>query len=242
MSKRVPPPIATLQPPVWAGSAPASETAVVDRHVPGVASPAPARAPPRRRARRQARPGRARRRREAAAAILERPRFRRAWAAIEYTETFLVAERVGDGEAHHDPTLCYLCDPTATLGLALPRAVAYATAALFQIENGEHADAEFFADWDEFRRERGRPRRTDRRGRRRRRRRATICWPFSRGSSTAVCFDYALPHVRQWQATELGRTDVDRLVADLTIEAERYWLADGSLGKTRKNGFNSTRL
>jgi hypothetical protein len=241
MSKRVPPPIATLQPPVWAGSAPASDTAVLidtfqawrRQHLRALRLGDEL-------AVKRARAGLGDAR-DAAAAILERPRFRRAWAAIEYTETFLVAERVGDGEAHHDPTLCYLCDPTATLGLALPRAVAYATAALFQIENGEHADAEFFADWDEFRRERGvrvvpiaevpaSPEARDDLL-------AFLAWELD-----GVCFDYALPHVRQWQATELGRTDVDRLVADLTIEAERYWLADGSLGKTRKNGFNSTRL
>src|SRR6185295_177997 len=75
--------------------------------------------------------------RAAAAEILERPRFRRAWESIEYTEAFLIEERTSDAEAHHDPTLCYLCDPAATLGLSLPRAVAYATASLFQVENGE---------------------------------------------------------------------------------------------------------
>ena len=51
-------------------------------------------------------------------------------------------------------------------------------------------------------------------------------------------FDDPLPHVRQWQATELGQTEVDRLIADLTVEAEPYWLA----GNTCKNGFSSTRL
>jgi hypothetical protein len=175
------------------------------------------------------------------APILERPRFRRAWAAIEYTETFLVEEWVGNDDAHHDPTLCYLCDPAATLGLSLPRAVAYATASLFQVENGEHADAEFFADWDEFRRERGvrvvPPAEVAASPEARDDLRAFLAWELD-----GVCFDYPLPHVRQWQANELGKTEVDRLVADLTLEAERYWLAGDSLGKTRKNGFSSTRL
>lgn len=175
--------------------------------------------------------------REAAVVILERPRFRRAWAAIEYTEAFLIGERIGGHEAHHDPTLCYLCDPTATLGLSLPRAVAYATAALFQIENGEHVDEEFYADWDEFRRERGvrvvpiaevaaSPEARD------------DLQDFLAWELDGICFDYALPHLRQWQLDEFGRPEVDRLIADLTLEAERYWLA----GKTCKKGFSSTRL
>ena len=179
--------------------------------------------------------------RDAAASWLERPRVRRAWAAIEYTEAFLVAERTRDADAHHDPTLCYLCDPGATLGLSLPRAVAYATAALFQVENGDAADAEFVADWHEFRRGRGvraipiaevaasAEARDDLR--------AFLAWELD-----GVAFDYPLPHVRQWQATALGRAEVDRLIADLTVEAERYWLAPGAFGKTRKNGFSSTRL
>ena len=241
MSKRIPAPIATLQPPVWAGAAPAGEVAALVggfqawrrqwlralRLGDEVAT-------------RRARAGLGAAR-ELAAAILERPRFRRAWAAIEYTEAFLIEERVSDEEAHHDPTLCYLCDPTATLGLSLPRAVAYATASLFQIENGEHADEEFYADWDEFRRERGvrvfpvaevaaSPEARDDLL-------AFLAWELD-----GVCFDYPLPHVRQWQANELGRAEVDRLISDLTVEAERYWLAGGFSGKTRKNGFSSTRL
>jgi len=241
MSKRIPAPIATLQPPVWAGAAPAGEVAALVggfqawrrqwlralRLGDEVAT-------------RRARAGLAAAR-VLAAAILERPRFRRAWAAIEYTEAFLIEERVSDEEAHHDPTLCYLCDPTATLGLSLPRAVAYATASLFQIENGEHADDEFYADWDEFRRERGvrvfpvaevaaSPEARDDLL-------AFLAWELD-----GVCFDYPLPHVRQWQANELGRAEVDRLISDLTVEAERYWLAGGFSGKTRKNGFSSTRL
>lgn len=237
MSKRARPPIATLQPPVWAGSAPASETAtLIDAFQAW-----------RRQWLRAVRLGdeiatkRARaglgEAREAAAPLLERPRVRRAWEAIEYTEAFLVEERVTDEEAHHDPTLCYLCDPAATLGLSLPRAVAYATASLFQIENGEQADEDFYADWDEFRRERGvkvvpadevaaSPEAHDDLI-------AFLAWELD-----GVCLDYPIPHVRQWQSNEIGRAEVDRLIGDLTIEAERYWLA----GNTCKNGFSSTRL
>jgi hypothetical protein len=241
MKKRSPAPIATLQPPVWAGATPAGEAA---RRIGAFQAW-------RRQWLRAVRLGdeiAAKRAkvalgdaREDAAALLDRPRFRRAWAAIEYTEAFLIEERVSDDEAHHDPTLCYLCDPTATLGLSLPRAVAYATASLFQIENGEHADADFYADWDEFRRGRGvrvfpvseiaaSPEARDDLL-------AFLAWELD-----GVCFDYPLPHVRQWQANELTRTEVDRLIGDLTVEAERYWLADGSSGKTRKNGLSSTRL
>ena len=238
MSRPVPP-IATLQPPVWAGAAPAGETAAV------VAAFQAWRRQWLRAVRlgdelaaKRAKLGLAEAR-AAAAPVLERPRLRRAWAAIEYTEAFLVAERVAtdDGEKHHDPTLCYLCDPTATLGLSLPRAVAYATASLFQIENGEYADEGFFADWDEFRRGRG----------------VKVVPPADLASSPearddllaflaweldGVCFDYALPHVRAWQASGLDQTEVTRLVADLSVEAERYWLA----GNTLRNGFSSTRL
>jgi len=237
MSKRSPAPIATLQPPVWAGAAPAGEAALTLGAFQAW----------RRQWLRAVRLGdevatkRARAglvgAREAAATILERPRFRRAWEAIEYTEAFLIEERASDVEAHHDPKLCYLCDPAATLGLSLPRAVAYATAALFQIENGEYVDEEFYADWDEFRRERGvrvvplaevaasLEARDDLL--------AFLAWELD-----GICLDYPLPHVRQWQANELGRPEVDRLIADLTVEAERYWLA----GKICKNGFSSTRL
>jgi hypothetical protein len=241
MNKRTPPPIATLQPPVWAGSAPPSPTAaLIDAFQAWRRQYLRARRLGDELAIKRARAGLGGAR-EAVATILERPRFRRAWEAIEYTEAFLVEERVADGEAHHDPTLCYLCDPVATLGLALPRAVAYATASIFQIENGEHADPEFFADWDEFRRGRGvrvvpidqiaaSPEAHDDLL-------AFLAWELD-----GVCCDYPLPHVRQWQASELDRPGVDRLIADLTIEAERYWLAGSSVGKTRKNGFNSTRL
>jgi hypothetical protein len=175
--------------------------------------------------------------RAAAAPLLDRPRLRRAWAAIEYTEAFLIEERVAEESAHHDPTLCYLCDPAATLGLSLPRAVAYATASLFQVENGEHVDEEFFADWDEFRRERGvrvvpvaeiaasAEARDDLL--------AFLAWELD-----GVCSDYPLPHVQQWQPGALGQADVDDLIADLTREADRYWL----VGNTCKNGFSSTRL
>ena len=237
MSKRPPPPVATLQPPVWAGSAPASETAaLIDtfqawrrQHLRALRLGDEI-------ATKRARAGLGAAR-EAALAILERPRLRRAWAAIEYTEAFLVEERMTDEEAHHDPTLCYLCDPTATLGLSLPRAVAYATASLFQIENGEQADEEFFADWDEFRRERGvrvvpvqeigdSPEAHDDLL-------AFLAWELD-----GVCCEYPVPHVQQWQANAIDRAEVDRLIADLTIEAERYWLA----GNTCKNGFSSTRL
>ena len=237
MSRRAPAPIATLQPPVWAGAAPAGEAAMLVgafqawrrqwlRAVRLGDEVATKRA--------RAGLGEAR---AAAAPILERPRFRRAWASIEYTEAFLIEERVTDEEAHHDPTLCYLCDPTATLGLSLPRAVAYATASLFQIENGEQVDEEFYADWDEFRRGRGvrvvpvaeiadsAEARDDLL--------AFLAWELD-----GVCFDYPLPHVRQWRSNELGRPEVDRLIADLTVEAERYWLA----GNTCRNGFSSTRL
>ncbi len=237
MTTRVPASIVALQPPVWAGAAPAGDTALrlnafqawrrqwlrAVRLGDEVSA---------RRAR--AALGTAR---TAAAAILERPRFRRAWAAIEYTEAFLVEERFGAVDRHHDPTLCYLCDPSATLGLSLQRAIAYATASLFQIENGDGIDDDFFADWDEFRRGRGvrvvsraevadsREARDDLL--------AFIAWELD-----GLCFDYPLPHVRQWQSSELGRSDVDRLIADLTVEAERYWLA----GNTFRNGFSSTRL
>ena len=237
MSKTPPAPIATLQPPVWAGSAPASETAALIDAFQGW----------RRQYLRALRLGdevaakRARAglgaARDAALEILERPRLRRAWASIEYTETFLVEERMSETETHHDPTLCYLCDPAATLGLSLPRAIGYATASLFQIENGDEADEEFFADWDEMRRERGvrvvpiadvasSPEAYDDLI-------AFLAWELE-----GICCDYALPHVQQWQAQALEQVDVDRLVADLTIEAKRYWLA----GNTFKNGFNSTRL
>lgn len=230
-------PIATLQPPVWAGSAPASETAALIDAFQGW----------RRQYLRAVRLGdeiatkRARAglgdAREAAAEILDRPRLRRAWESIEYTEAFLVEEHVSKAETHHDPTLCYLCDPAATLGLSLPRAVGYATASFFQIENGDHADEEFFADWDEMRRERGvrvvpiaevpdSPEAYDDLI-------AFLAWEIE-----GVCCDYALPHVQQWQAQALEQIDVDRLVADLTIEAQRYWLA----GNTFTNGFSSTRL
>ena len=53
-----------------------------------------------------------------------------------------------------------------------------------------------------------------------------------------VCCEYPVPHVQQWQPNAIDRAEVDRLITDLTIEAERYWLA----GKTCKNGFSSTRL
>jgi hypothetical protein len=235
-------PIATLQPPVWAGAASA-------RDGDADAGPLAVFQAWRRQYLRAVRLGdevSAKRAkvgladaRDTAARALARPRLRRAWAAIEYTEAFLVAERVAadDGEQHHDPTLCYLCDPTATLGLSLPRAVGYATAALFQIENGEHADEEFFADWDEFRRGRGvkvvpatevasSPEARDDLL-------AFLAWELD-----GVCFDYPLPHVRAWQASGLDQAEVTRLVADLTVEAERYWLA----GNTLRNGFSSTRL
>lgn len=237
MTKRRAAPIATLQPPVWAGAAPAGETALTLNAFQAW----------RRQYLRAVRLGdevaakRARvglgTARTAAAAILERPRFRRAWAAIEYTENFLVEERFAAAKPHHDPTLCYLCDPTATLGLSLPRAVAYATAALFQIENGEQADEDFYADWDEFRRGRGvrvvPPDEVAASPEARDDLLAFLAWELD-----GVCFDYALPHVREWQASELSRTEVDRLIADLTVEAERYWLA----GNTLRNGFSSTRL
>ncbi len=234
-------PIATLQPPVWAGAVPADDAT----------APLAMFQAWRRQYLRAVRVGdelamkRARaglgEARAVAAPLLERPRVRRAWAAIEYTEAFLVAERTRGAEAHHDPTLCYLCDPGATLGLSLPRAVAYATAALFQVENGDEVDAEFFADWDEFRRGRGvrpvaiadvaaSPEAHDDL-------RAFLAWELD-----GVAFDYPLPHVRQWQGNAFGRAEVDRLIADLTAEAERYWLAPGAFGKTRRNGFSSTRL
>ncbi|MEO6029686.1 MAG: hypothetical protein ABIR79_22695 [Candidatus Binatia bacterium] len=237
MSRRPPAPIATLQPPVWAGAAPDGDAAAVVGTFQAW----------RRQWLRAVRLGdeiatkRARVElgdaRLAATTILERPRFRRAWEAIEYTEAFLIDERVSEAETHHDPTLCYLCDPAATLGLSLPRAVAYATASLFQIENGEQADEDFYADWDEFRRGRGvrvvplneiaaSPEARDDLL-------AFLAWELD-----GVCFDYPLPHVREWRSDELGRAEVDRLIADLTVEAERYWLA----GKTCKNGFSSTRL
>lgn len=240
MSRPPLPPIATLQPPVWAGA-----TATGDAGVRIGAFQAW-----RRQWLRALRVGdelaikRARaafgEARAAAAALLDRPRFRRAWAAIEYTEAFLIEERMSDAEAHHDPTLCYLCDPTATLGLSLPRAVGYATASLFQVENGEQADDEFYADWDEFRRGRGvravpiaeidaSPEARDDLL-------AFLAWELD-----GVCFDYPLPHVRQWQRQELARAEVDRVIADLTVEAERYWLV-GACGKTRKKGLSSTRL
>ena len=53
-----------------------------------------------------------------------------------------------------------------------------------------------------------------------------------------VCCEYPVPHVQQWQANTIDRAEVDRLIADLTIEAERYGLA----GNTFKNGCSSTRL
>lgn len=241
MSKRAAAPIATLQPPVWAGATPGGDVAARIGTFQAW----------RRQWLRAVRVGdelaikRSRaalgEARASAAAILERPRFRRAWAAIEYTETFLVEERVTDEDVHHDPTLCYLCDPAATLGLSLPRAVAYATASLFQIENGERVDADFYADWDEFRRGRGvrvvpvadianSPEARD------------DLLEFLAWELDGVCFDYPLPHVRQWRQNELGRAEVDRLIADLTVEAERYWLAEGVSGKTRKKGLSSTRL
>jgi hypothetical protein len=241
MSNRELAPIATLQPPVWAGAAPSGDAAVrigtfqawrrqylralrlgdelaIKRARAGLAD---------------ARAG--------ASAFLERPRFRRAWESIEYTEAFLIEEHVSEEEAHHDPTLCYLCDPSATLGLALPRAVAYATASLFQIENGDRVDDEFYADWDELRRERGvravpiaevaaSPEARDDLL-------AFLAWQLD-----GVCFDYPLPHVRQWQNNELNKTEVDRLIGDLTVEAERYWLTGAVAGKTRKKGLSSTRL
>ncbi len=230
-------PVATLQPPVWASSAPASETAAVLGDFQAW----------RRQYLRALRLGdeiaakRARvglgAARTAAAGILERPRFRRAWESIEYTEAFLVEEWLSDEPTHHDPTLCYLCDPAATLGLSLPRAVGYATASLFQIENGDQVDDEFFADWDEMRRARGvrvvaiadvasSPEAYDDLL-------AFLAWELE-----GVCCDYALPHVRQWHAQALDHVDVDRLIADLTIEATRYWLS----GNTLRNGFSSTRL
>ena len=237
MSKTPSAPIASLQPPVWAGSAPASETAaLIDAFQEWRRQYLRALRLGDEVATKRARAGLGAAR-EAAAEILERPRFRRAWESIEYTEAFLVEERVSEAEAHHDPTLCYLCDPTATLGLSLPRAVAYATASLFQIENGEQVDEEFYADWDEFRRGRGvrvvpvaeiadsAEARDDLL--------AFLAWELD-----GVCFDYPLPHVRQWRSNELGRPEVDRLIADLTVEAERYWLA----GNTCRNGFSSTRL
>jgi hypothetical protein len=240
MSKTPLTPIATLQPPVWAGATPSGD--VAERIGTFQAW--------RRQLLRATRVGdelaikRSRaglgEARAAAAAILERPRFRRAWQAVEYTETFLIEERATDEAPHHDPTLCYLCDPAATLGLSLPRAVAYATASLFQVENGERIDDDFYADWDEFRRGRGvrvvpkaevpsSPEARDDLL-------AFLAWELD-----GVCLDYPLPHVRQWQQAEPARPEVDRLIADLTVEAQRYWLADAS-GKTRKKGFSSTRL
>jgi len=237
MSRRPLAPIATLQPPVWAGSAPASETAALldafqawrRQHLRALRLGDELAA---KRARAGLGDARA-----AAAEILGRPRFRRAWAAIEYTEAFLIEERTSEDEAHHDPTLCYLCDSGATLGLSLPRAVGYATASFFQIENGDQADEDFFADWDEMRRARGArvvpiadvsasPEAVDDLL-------AFLAWELE-----GVCCDYALPHVRRWQASALEQLDLDRLIADLTIEARRYWLA----GNTLRNGFSSTRL
>ena len=233
-------PIATLQPPVWAGAAPSGD----------VAARIGACQAWRRQWLRAVRVGdelaikRARaalgEARIAAADVLERPRFRRAWESIEYTEGFLLEERETDEDPHHDPTLCYLCDPGATLGLSLPRAIAYATASIFQVENGERVDDEFFADWDEFRRGRGvrvvPPAEIAASPEARDDLLAFLAWELD-----GVCFDYPLPHVRQWQQTELSRTEVDRLIADLVVEAERYWLA-GVSGKTRRKGFSSTRL
>lgn len=233
-------PIATLQPPVWAGAAPDGDAA--ERLGAFQAW--------RRQWLRAVRVGdelaikRARAAlgdaRAAAADILDRPRFRRAWRAIEYTEAFLLEERTSDDDPHHDPTLCYLCDPGATLGLSLPRAIAYATASMFQVENGDRVDDEFFADWDEFRRGRGirvvPPSEVESSPEARDDLLAFLAWELD-----GVCFDYPLPHVRQWQHAELGRVEIDRLIADLVVEAERYWLADVS-GKTRRKGFSSTRL
>jgi hypothetical protein len=233
-------PIATLQPPVWAGATPGGD----------VAARIGAFQAWRRQWLRAIRVGdelaikRARaalgEARTAAADVLDRPRFRRAWQSIEYTEAFLLEDRDADEDPHHDPTLCYLCDPAATLGLSLPRAVAYATASIFQVENGERVDDEFFADWDEFRRGRGvrvvPPSEIAASPEARDDLLAFLAWELE-----GVCFDYPLPHVRQWQQAELGKTEVDRLIADLVIEAERYWLA-GVSGKTRRKGFSSTRL
>jgi len=233
-------PIATLQPPVWAGATPSGD----------VAARIGAFQAWRRQWLRAVRVGdelaikRARaalgEARTAAADVLERPRFRRAWQSIEYTEAFLLEERDADEDPHHDPTLCYLCDPAATLGLSLPRAVAYATASIFQVENGERVDDEFFADWDEFRRGRGvrvvPPSEIAASPEARDDLLAFLAWELD-----GVCFDYPLPHVRQWQQAELGKTEVDRLIADLVVEAERYWLG-GLSGKTRRKGFSSTRL
>jgi hypothetical protein len=175
--------------------------------------------------------------RAAATEALVRPRLRRAWASIEYTEECLVRERAGGGDGHHDPTLCYLCDPAATLRLTLPLAVGYATAAMFQVENGERADAELFADWNELRRGRGvravEPAALAHSPEARDDLRAFLAWELD-----DICLDYPVAHVRRWQGVALGRAEVDRVVARVLGEAERYWLS----GKTLANGFNSTRL
>lgn len=187
--------------------------------------------------------------REEAAAALEQPHLRRAWQAVEYTEECLVQERLGESEEPHDPSLCYLCDPGATIGLTLPRAVGYATAALFQVENGEEADDEFLADWNEFRRGRGvraiPPAQLASSAEARDDLRAFLAWELE-----GICLDYPMVHLRRWLPTRLGReaqgaserplsrTALDAIVTRVTTEAERYWL----FGKTCKNGFSSTRL
>ncbi|MCC6847883.1 MAG: hypothetical protein IT294_05230 [Deltaproteobacteria bacterium] len=237
MSRRPLAPIATLQPPVWGGAAPASAAAaLLDAFQAWRRQYLRALRLGDEIAAKRARAGLGGAR-AAAAEILARPRFRRAWAAIEYTEAFLMEERASEDEAHHDPTLCYLCDPGATLGLSLPRAIGYATASFFQIENGAQVDEDFFADWDELRRARGvrivpiadvpaSPEAYDDLL-------AFLAWELE-----GVCRDYVLPHVRRWQTLALEAFDLDRLMADLTIEARRYWL----VGNTFRNGFSSTRL
>jgi hypothetical protein len=253
------PPVTLLRPPVWGGEdVPGLAPALADYHAWRRQTLRAARLGDEL-GRKRARAGLGEARR-AAAPFLEQPHLRRAWEAVEYTEDFLVHERVDAGaEQPHDPSLCYLCDPGATIGISLPLAIAYATASLFQVENGEEADAEFLADWNELRRERGvravgaedlaaSPEARDDL-------RAYLAWEIE-----GVCLEYPIAHVRRWQVAgrrsdgagragfgrgpgaeptdpSRSRTALDALVARVTADAERYWL-----GNTWRNGFSSTRL
>jgi hypothetical protein len=227
--------VAVLRPPVWAAELASGDAALADFHA------------WRRQRLRAERLGDEVASRRARAAVEERrdaavaavpPRLRRAWQAIEYTEECLVRSAApdGDDDGHHDPSLCYLCDPAATLALSTPLAVGYATAAMFQVENGDEADGEFLDDWNELRRAHG-VRAFEPEGLRHSAEARDDLRAFLATEVDDVCLAHPVEHLRR-TGHELTRADVDAIVQRVLVEAERYWLA----GNTRLKGLTSTRL
>ncbi len=144
-------------------------------------------------------------------------------AAVEATHEFLARERAGRTPDRHQFDLCYLCSPTVTLGLSRAKAMRYAAATFFQVENGRQPGGAFAARWNRWRAERGEPPaawqavaesvelRTDLR-------------EFLVPLVGSVCVDYPCRHLWRWQGVRFTREDVDKLAAAVLGEAAQHWL------------------